>query len=362
MSDLKLQVLDTQNNSIFNITESSGVNCITKLNILNTTDSISTTEGGSLTVFGGLGVSKTAKLNFVNSNIQTISNLLITGDLNVIGQTYVGTITTSNQIETNVTSTSIFVTNSLNSQMYNTIGNLYTNINGIGIFSTNPQHSLEIFSSGSIALGLDINDYKTISYSSGNLILGNILTINDSGIVTTDITSTNINFTGDLYKNGNIYISSQWITDSNNIFYTSGNVGINTTSPTSYLTISGGNSLNETSGSLVIFGGMGVTQDVRIAGQLYVGNEQITSNFTIYNQTIGSFTGTGKLQIDIPVVMPNSNYNIIGSLKTTSTVKNIYNVSFSDITSNQFSALIYRIDALGAGWTDPNLSLSYIIN
>ena len=60
--------------------------------------------------------------------------------------------------------------------------------------------------------------------------------------------------------------------------------------------------------------------------------------------------------------MSNTLYNIYGNLKTTSNISNVYTVSFKNITTTTFDAIIYRIDSLGSGWTDTNLQLSWIIN
>ena len=49
----------------------------------------------------------------------------------------------------------------------------------------------------------------------------------------------NINFTGNLFKGGNAYISSQWYNAGSNLYFTGGNVGVNTSSPQATLDVAG---------------------------------------------------------------------------------------------------------------------------
>lgn len=115
-------------------------------------------------------------------------------------------------------------------------------------------------------------------------------------------------------------------------------------------------------GILTVAGGGAIAKDLYVGGTLYV-NGQNTSSIA-GNTTIGSNTGTGVYNITgiaIGRTMSNTNYKITGNLSTTTTVGNVYSVSFRNLTTTTFDACIYRIDALGSGWTDAGLRLSWQI-
>lgn len=113
-----------------------------------------------------------------------------------------------------------------------------------GIGTTSPSTTLDVSGNARISTGL-----TTGSVNSTNLISSNI---SSSSINTTDLTSGNINFTGNLYQNGSLYISSQWTTGTGgNLTYTNGNVGIGTTSPIYRLDVNGNIRIFGTSSSLI---------------------------------------------------------------------------------------------------------------
>jgi hypothetical protein len=118
-----------------------------------------------------------------------------------------------------------------------------------------------------------------------------------------------------------------------------------------------------TGGSFVAVGGGSVVKDLYVGGSLIVGGQNLTN--IVGNTTIGSFTGTGVYEIvgvNIGKTMSNTNYKIIGSIQTTSNNTNVYTVSFKNLTTTTFDVVIYRIDSLGSGWTDLNLTLSWQVS
>jgi hypothetical protein len=74
-----------------------------------------------------------------------------------------------------------------------------------------------------------------------NLIIGEKIGVaNTSPTYSLDVTG-DINFTGTFYKNGNVYSGSEiWATNSSSVFYTAGNVGLGTSTPTHQLDVVGG--------------------------------------------------------------------------------------------------------------------------
>jgi hypothetical protein len=161
----------------------------------STTDSLGIGSGGSVTILGGVAVSGTLYSSKVLTSDLTTGNLNFTGDLYQNGSLFSGS-----------------------SQWSDSASNVYFTGGNVGINTTNPSKTLHVV---------------------GDTLVSNL-------------TTGNINFTGNLYQNGSLFSgSSQWSDSGSNVYFTGGNVGINTTNPSANLDINGTLNMSDTGVNIV---------------------------------------------------------------------------------------------------------------
>jgi hypothetical protein len=181
----------------------------------------------------------------------------------------------------------------------NKIGQLFATDTTIGIGTTSPGYDLDV--NGNINFTGDLyqngDPFQTSQWTSGSN--GNLsYTGGNIGIGTTvpnealDVLG-NINFTGDLYQNGDLFQTSQWTNGSNgNLFYTGGNVGIGTTAPSEQLDVAGN---------------INFTGDLYQNGDLYVGSQWTSGTDGSVSYTTGSVVLNELNFITLSSTSPNYN-------------------------------------------------------
>ena len=239
-----------------------------------------------------------------------------------------------------------------------------------GASTTTSNELFRIKGTGNIIVAGTTN---SVAVSTGNLFATNEI-ISNSSISTLNVpgmTAGNINFTGNLFQNGALYIASQWTGTSGNTLYygSSGNtfVGIGTTNPQYTLDINGtmriGNtqdSTNSTTGCLIVPGGLSVASttdaisftqggSLTIAGGASIAKTLCVGNYLNMGGA-SSFFG-GSFTAGNNVLSPA---NITGMLFPTATVRSFttniaVSVAFSSGT-NLYAQ--YTIDGLqtATGW------------
>jgi hypothetical protein len=284
-------------------------------------------NGGAITSMGDMSVATNLIIGSKIGIAKTSPgySLDVAGDINFTGTFY--------QNGSVYSGSSVWGTNGTN--VFYTAGNL-----GLGGM-TSPSHALEV--SGGI---------KSTSITTGNLIStsGSFANVTATAItagsfngtranftnaiataittgtidVTTGITAANINFTGDLYKNGAVYVSSQWTTNQDfSIYYTTGNVGIGNTTPGQKLDVTGNIRVSDT-GAFT-----NVTATAMTSGS-FNGTSGAFVNVTATAMTSGSFNGTSGAFTNVTATAMTS-----GSFNGTSGA--FTNVTATAMTSGSFN-------------------------
>jgi hypothetical protein len=238
------------------------------------------------------------------------------------------TSTISNLLATNVTSVSLLASNGITTGNINFTGNLYQNG--------------QTYLSSQWLTGTGGN----LSYTNGNVGIGTTspqfnLHVIGSSYISEGITTGNINFTGNLYQNGQTYISSQWLSGTGgSLSYTNGNVGIGTTDPSVALAVNGSAiistsvssgaiySTNLTSTNIVATNASAAT--LNLTTGITAARAQIT-NANVTTSTIATLLNTNAVSTNITSATLNLSIGI------TAASAQITNINATAITSAGFS-------------------------
>lgn len=181
----------------------------------------------------------------------------------------------------------------------------------VGINTSNPTVNLDVNGSG------NFTNLNSTNFTSENIISTNITS---SNIISTNITTSNLNFTGNIYQNGSLYQSSQWSTFTDNIAYTNGSVGINTTAPAYTFDVAGTGRLTNlisTSATTNTLRATDITTgNINFTGSLYQ-NGVLYSSVNTASQwsDFGNNIAYTKGNIGIGTTTPNYSLDVLGNYR-----------------------------------------------
>lgn len=255
------------------------------LSINALTNATSVSNGGALTVAGGASIA---------------GDLIIGGTINAgsAGRSSLGYLTLLSSDQSNnvssgslITFGGISVKTSSNATSITSGGGI-TVMGGVGIAQSLFVGGLSNLSDV-IATNVSANTLRSSSTTISNALFTNV---SSSTVNVTGLTAQNINFTGTLYQNGSPYVSSQWGTIGGNVVYTTGNVGINTTSPSYNLDINGSLRASGTAGVLHVIATSSTSDIIQVQNTNASGAStlQFLNNSAVSKGTFGFGNANGS--------------------------------------------------------------------
>ena len=181
-------------------------------------------------------------------------------------------------------------TGTVSANSNNTIGSL--------VASTFTITSGNVTAVGATGVSVVANNVTAGTVLAGSLNAPNAAFTNVSAgtITSTTVNAVNINF-GSLSNNGVAYSASQWTTTSANIFYTAGNVGINTTAPTRTLDVAGAARVS----TGLTTGNVNFTGTITQNGVPFSSAKWVTSGTSLFNSTGNVAIGTSTVSFALDV-------------------------------------------------------------
>lgn len=243
------------------------------------------------------------------------------------------------------------------------LGGLDTPTGQIGALQTNMvtvSQNLKVLQDAYVGSGLQVGDNGIVttgsinaageesSFFNGRVGIGttspaDLLTVNGAvylaDTVPTDTTSRLYSNSGDLYWNGSIITSSttgNWTSGGGNVYRLSGNVGIGSTSPSSRLTVEGGNTALATT---TINGALTVGRNIISLGKIGIGSTTPSSKLSISSEagqnpfSIASSSGAMLLRftdegyLGLGTNSPSRQFEITGSMNLPATASSTNGMS-----------------------------------
>jgi len=277
------------------------------------------TSTGTIDLSNLIGVNGTVANGVVS--LMTVANLSMATDTQANIMLTNGTV--SNIVFTNATGTSMNISSITSGTVLASVSLSTGTLNGtLGFFENLTSSNIV----GSNVLGIDL--------SSGTLNTTNITvaTLNISGSISganlrTDVTTSSI-YATNIYNNNVLLDTTSWSIINNNVINTSGNVGINTTSPTTKLQVSGNMRVTENI----------TTTNVQLTGNLYQ-NGVLIQPASSLNWTTSGATNVVLTSgsVGIGTTSPSYNLDVVGDIRMSGiTTSNIVLNSNINISSGNY--------------------------
>ena len=257
-------------------------------------------------------ITSLGQIQYTSSNVSNWSSSTFRYSVEQISNS--GTYEFSSITNGNAQISSLQLNTTEDSSMSNNNGSLFAR--GGGIFEKqlllrSTTDAIGLGSGGSLTVLGGASISKTlcvgIGITTGQLSAANM---SSSTLNVTGLTAANINFTGSLFQNGSVYVSSQWTSSSDgNVFYTRGNVGIGTTSPSTTLHVGGSVLVSTTLSAGALFSNNGAITTSTI-GTLLNSRLAAVGN----SNTVGNIFTTGG-NVGINTTSPGFNLDVNGSIK-----------------------------------------------
>jgi hypothetical protein len=328
----KIQLGTSSNAVTINLDSSNNISfsSVTLSNGFTVSSSNTTVAGGwsnnSSNVFiigSNIGIGKSNPQSALDVN----GNILINGSLSMQGVQILGNIggaaNVGNSVIQGFCNTSLGVIFSISCNVSNNYfqftacnSNLLT-ITGngnLGIGFSNPNSLLSV--AGGTTVGVS---YSNAIAPNNGLIVQGILGIGTSNPGYTIDVNGDINFSGNLRKNGVLYQGSQWSNNGSNLFIFNSNIGIGTSNPGSFLSVAGGvtigaaySNVTTPSNSLIVQSNIGIgtsnpAYNLDVAGNInFTGN--LTQNGVAFTSGGGSTTVNTSNQV---LISDASNVNLL---------------------------------------------------